>query len=639
MNKKAPMTAYKILSTARWTHSQVPNLKYVPHAFTRQEAADRIHAADAKRFFAPIKTNTSQMIISTEENQPLKKVLVPICGINASIASTYYKGEYGIDRRVYTTDSEGKTTSHVVTDWYSTSGQLGACYYSQEGSYGMSLYAGSTYHDKPIEAALERHPLADKLQNFQAEKIADDVMIDGFEKRDAYVRDKANGRVYNAESSRAEKDIERHRYCDHVSIRSLAINASIDIKSNMLPVYIIQYPNCPIRVLSAISAQDETVHGPAPTSDVKVITTTAALATFFSLMLPPHVSIPARVLIVIFSSVSSGLVSHFKLAAQNALHENNIRRLSEQNEEVTATFADEQRLKATTNANGVEASPQAQRLDVDSKFYTILGLTPDAAVTEAIISQAVRDKILLVHPDKGGSTEAASEVLQARDLFICALRKKQAHDTTKRYFATYTKKAPTLVKDAIKQQPPRSVYYAKTNQLIQAVFAKDYKTAIMLIDKGGAHPDGHDAGENTLLTEAVKQQNSEAVLYALKNLRCSPDTSCDCPLHNTAMHYAASGAKGKVDLEIINLLITYGARINLINSRGETPLDMASDESVKKLLIARGALAHVTQAGAAGLLVQVRGFFGYSADQRTLLESKATKLLPEPQQKSPSIKQ
>lgn len=162
------------------------------------------------------------------------------------------------------------------------------------------------------------------------------------------------------------------------------------------------------------------------------------------------------------------------------------------------------------------------------------------------------------------------------------------------------------------RQPPASIYDPSARKLINAVLVeKDYKKAKYLVEVEEVHPDAHDKGENTLLSEAAKQGDIKAIRFAIDVLGASPDASCDCPCHNTALHYGAQKNAG-----VVRVLLEKGATVNLINSLGQTSLDVAiasGNKEAVKLLQSSGGIEHAHQMHVA------RKIFGYRSQDRTLL--------------------
>jgi hypothetical protein len=269
-----------------------------------------------------------------------------------------------------------------------------------------------------------------------------------------------------------------------------------------------------------------------------------------------------------------------------------------ENETVSETAADKGRREATE----LNSTPEVKPIEVDCIYYEAIGLDPKNPITEEILNEAFRKKIQTAHPDHAGSTDEAAKVIKARDAFLAKLKKGSTFEPGKRHFSTLRVK-----------EPPRSVDDPRVEQLINAALVRrDFREAQRLVDEEEVHPDSHDAHENTLLAEAAKQGALEVIRFAIDRLGASPDTSCDCPAHRTPLHYAVE--KGHV--KAVALLLEKNANPNLINSFGETPLDITKgNEEIKTLLIQHGAMYHRSTKR----IGFFRSLFGYSSADRTKL--------------------
>jgi curved DNA-binding protein CbpA len=625
------------------TESSTSHLLYIPHAFSLTKAANLILAHDQQRFFSPI-TKESTAATPSHKN-PLKAVLVPVCGVNAHIHSVSYQGQIGRNRTVTDThtDSEGRTstTTRIVTDWYSTNGVMSEHRYTQNES-GMSIYFGEKFNDKTIEQAVEGHAVQAHLKPFHVDAINRDIHIDPWKKVDAFGMTEAAKRINHYEISRAKRHIRDNNWwvddvlIDHISIRYKHLpdgRNNFYLQGMMLPIYALEYPSCPTRILPAITDSNRIkVVGAEPLSDLKIASATAIATTIISFLFP-QVAIPTRVLAIVASTIASGAWAHFGLSIQHAFEENRINNKKAENAKFSRTYIDDARLNATSRD---EPSAQAtlerphQPLNVDAEFYEVLGLNPDKEITDKMIKDAFTSKIKLAHSDKCGGDDANTiKIVNARNEFNKALqRKRDLSQLGKRHFSIYSKPVSDFKQQQIQEllrEPPQSSPNPNASYLIKLVLdEKQYDKALSLIKKGQLHVDAHDPDENTLLTEAVKRKDVAGVKFALETAKCSADLSCDCPLHNTAMHYWAAGAGSNssneqaAERQIFNLLIQHKARINLINSAGQTPLDMAKNEDTRKILISHGAVRHSTQHGIAGLIIRSKGsLFGYRPDQRT----------------------
>ena len=105
----------------------------------------------------------------------------------------------------------------------------------------------------------------------------------------------------------------------------------------------------------------------------------------------------------------------------------------------------------------------------------------------------------------------------------------------------------------------------------------------------------------------------------MNELGCSVDTSCDCPDHRTALHYASE--KGHEN--IVEFLVEKKASLNLINSRGETALTLAkisNHNNIVNFLEAHGAVENQKPYGYLQSLK--RTLFGYGSNERTIVEER-----------------
>lgn len=621
-------------------------LTYVPHAFPIDEAAKRFTEFDQRRLFAPLRSSSTDLV--TSDKSSLTAVFVPVCSVHANINSTRYKGEVGKDSYVtdYHTDSKGNvySTTRIVTTWYPITGTMGVIEYTPDHP-NLSIYFGGAYDCWPIEKAISGYNLQGGLQAFNKETIDKNITIDPWVKVDAYGVDQAIKRIHHEENYRANADIRKHCWdADHTRVHHTSISFAqhpdgrldFGLKAMMLPIYVLQYSKNPIRVLPAISEQTTQVIGSSPISSIKVSAATTIATTLLSFFFP-QVAISTRIGLVIGSAGFSALFANFKPTMNHYSEQRHIKQQQETNEAFARSPIDDARLKATQDkSQQIPSTEPTLELGVEAKHYQVLGFEPNQELTDDEIRSAFRNKILSNHSDKGGNDEQTRAVIEARNILRSAcLKHNNTKSTGKRHFSTYRTRDSNNP-DWILKEPPRSFSHPNTGFLIKLVLEeKQYNKALALIEQGELHPDGFDAHENTLLTEAVKRKDVKAVEFALTQAKCSVDLSCDCPLHNTAMHYWAEGAgsqNGKnrqAEDKIFNLLIQHKARVNLINTKGNTPLDMTKDQIAVKMLEAAGGIRHTSQEGTAGYLASIRGFFGFTSSQRTLLLQENTpKQLP-----------
>jgi hypothetical protein len=392
----------------------------------------------------------------------------------------------------------------------------------------------------------------------------------------------------------------------------------------------LQYSSLPPRVLPAIFTENYKVTGPCPISAVKTVAATT-MATSIAALFFPQFAVTARLITVLASAIASGTWAHFGLSARRFFEEARINDKKRKNAEYSQTFIDGAREEATSR--DIEKEIEELTNKDMAEFCEALGLDPNQNYSPEELQKAFNERIKEVHSDIGGSDAMTRELLEAREKYRHSTQHKSGPNkngsASSRHFSTYTRQptSPAKKNDALFKEPPRSNPHPNTGHLISLVLEqKKYSEALRLIKEGKVHVDGHDSGENTLLTEAVKRKDVEGVRFALQQAKCSVDLSCDCPLHNTAIHYWAEGAGSNggqsraAEKEIFELLIQHEARINLINSSGQTPLDMTRDNDSAKMLLDHGGKRHYSLPGLTGSLVKLRGtLFGYPPNQRTLL--------------------
>ncbi|MDX1900990.1 MAG: ankyrin repeat domain-containing protein, partial [Gammaproteobacteria bacterium] len=603
-------TATRILFSSR-TFSSKSSLLFIPHAFSHDEAIKKITETEQRRLFAPLNPYAQKSAVSILES-PLKKVLLPFFGMQAEITSTQYEGEYGTKHTYVTYTDKGSPIVHTYISWHPIKGTLGSCEYTPE-ERDMLIYAGYTWSANTIEHALQCHPILSKLKSFDLNKIPSDTYIDSFLKRSANAQSAGHARIKQNETERAKEDIKLQTGSPYTKVNRLNMQLkNFRSSSFMLPAYVLQYQNCPPRVLSAITKDDHEILGKAPISPEKSALAAALVSTLATIVFF-EAALPARIAMIIGSSLFGAAWARYRLAISAYLQENQLNKDKKYNESIHATEADQERFKCTQRDFSFfnKESVASQLLTIEPKNYSIMGLDPDQPISEKIVYAAFARKIQIVHPDhQNGSAEKTRELIKAREQFIDALKRHtqnhSSHPSGKRFFSS----RPTYI-----QEPPRSVYHPHAAKLIREMLViKNYSAALRMVKEEEVHPDAHDQGENTLLAEAAKQGDCHAIRFAIDELHASPDTSCDCPAHKTPLHYAVENGHRTA----AKLLLEKSANPNLINSYGETPLDIAyqkHDDKTINLLQQWGAIR-----GEKGLLVTLRRYtFGYGSDERTRL--------------------
>jgi len=308
-------------------------------------------------------------------------------------------------------------------------------------------------------------------------------------------------------------------------------------------------------------------------------------------------SVPLRLAIVASSGSLGALYAAFCDRIADSFEQRRLNNQKEENEKITETKNDRLRREATT-----KIWKEQILHGVDSEYYQLLGLDPSKPLTQEELKRAFYERIREAHPDITGKDGDAVEIIKARDVLSEKFKSNPFKDGQRRGYCTRIVKVPGA-----------SLYDPSARKLIDAVLIeKNYKKAQYLVDEEGVHPDAHDKGENTLLSESAKQGNVEAIRFAIDILGASPDASCDCPHHNTALHY---GAK-KGNHAVVRVLLEKGALPNIINSLGETPLDVAistGNQETIKLLKDSGGIEN------APLMSISRKIFGYGSNERTML--------------------
>lgn len=578
-------------------YSTKNQLGYIPHKFDKQEAGRMFVERDRKRLFAPSlpATNTSSLAVSRSD--PLKKMALPFfCG-EVQLQPAKYNAEYGITHTYETRDHKGNTTTHTYTIWHPISGTLPAIRFD-ETQEGMKVYAGLQWADALLEQAFSGYQVIDKTIPFDITKIAPDTEVDPFLKKAALAQSKIQSRVDEMQMERAQKDASMNSGSSQIRILLLNYEFhSFKLTPVMFGGYLLTRFHCPPMVLPAIE-NNTAVFGTSQISVGKATGAAAIVSTVAAILLPQY-SIPLRVLCSMVIPFLTALGAKYHLQIQDAMEQRTIRKTAEENEELAESINDRLRREATE-----KAVPNVSLIAADQKYFAVLGLDPNQPYTEDDIRKAYYKEIKAAHPDSNGNTvksnQKASELNQARTVLTQCINNKMF----KRQYSTLAAKKTV-------QTPPRSLFHPRAGELIETVLdKKNYPKALQMVLEQEISPDSHDKGENTLLTEAVKRGNLEAVIFITEKLGASLDTSCDCPAHNTPLHYAK-------DPKIVEYLLKAGARPNLINSFGKTTLDVATAKGrkeVAEVLIRFGGIHNNMEKK--GLMQSI---FGYKPEDRTML--------------------
>lgn len=412
-------------------------LNFAPHEFSLEEAAKRFADADNKRFFAPNPLNMKALAIPESPENPLKKLLIPIIGVNADIESSHYHADYGVTRTRFVVCLDGKIKTEFYTDWYHISGNLGSHSYHQEQP-SMSIYGGLTYEDAAVEEALENYKLSHRLQPFDNKNIQPDTCVDPFVIRSARAQEIAQRRINSLENSRVLQDIRQRVYCDFINVQKLNINYNLQLSYHLLPGYVLKYPQQPARIMPAFKDESRVV-GPGALSVPKCVAMAITMASIAATLVP-QVAFTLRLTAVIAASVLSGLGAQQKLYLQNNFQQHRIKKARDKNESVAELLTDRKRREATENSrhssNSAFKADFSAPVDHDlAEHLARLGLNPTMpfhSITEEIVHKAWLKKIKEVHTDthKPGSNLAETQKVNiSRDILRKRIKAKKGSNT------------------------------------------------------------------------------------------------------------------------------------------------------------------------------------------------------------------
>ncbi len=614
----------------RWHANFDASLSTVPFQISEKEATKKFLDFETNRYFKPFdwQQNPNALIIS--DNPPLRKAYLPATFASIHVNSTKYWGQYGKTRyrTVVYRDEKGnlKSRRESYIEWHDTNGVLKPITYNIEHSK-MRFYAGNKYPASLVESAIPSQLPHSQLQPFNKEIISANCAVDVFATQSAILQDFAIKNMKNLEEERANAAIQRRHATIYSSVdsdRTSVSHAVPNLYHTMLPFYVLQYPNAIPRFLAAYGAAE--VVGLREVSALKVAllgTTCALIASSFA---APGLALGMRIVgVPLFSGIVSVLGTKIIYTCSSSSYQHEVSTRKKMIESIAPTMRDKQRLATTEFFTVQSISPMHQAVALE--HYQTLELDPRKKPTVTEIQNAILQKVKETHPDHGGNARRFESVTKARDAFRASWQVSAQDNSQKRFYSSSSNELRLQVK-----LPLNSMHSPYARQLICAVLdEKDYKTALQLVNNEIVHPDAHDDGENTLLTEAAKRGDLRAVQFAVNELGVSLDTSCDCPCHRTALHYAAKNGHEK----IVEFLVQKGASINLITSNGETALDLAKHyrhDAIAQCLMQNGGIQNpgfkeITQGQS--LLTKMRWrMFGFNSNERSLLqEPKQKKIL------------
>lgn len=135
-----------------------------------------------------------------------------------------------------------------------------------------------------------------------------------------------------------------------------------------------------------------------------------------------------------------------------------------------------------------------------------------------------------------------------------------------------------------------SNYSWYASEFIENIRSGDYDNAALMVKNGTVNVNSHNWGEDTALTDAASRGDTKAINFLLKTLKANPYASCDCPHHKTAFHYAAENGHASALKALLDFVGPNG-RVNILDNRRKTPLDLAKDNNIAKLLRARNVMS------------------------------------------------
>lgn len=164
-------------------------------------------------------------------------------------------------------------------------------------------------------------------------------------------------------------------------------------------------------------------------------------------------------------------------------------------------------------------------------------------------------------------------------ILVCATKfHKSAYLQQTRFYATDEQLMRTFQKSQVRRV---SIYEPHANELILIIQKGQYQKAKIMVRNENINVNGHNKFENTPLTDAAKRNDCKAIEFLVAELGANLHISCDCPLHKTALHYAAEN--GHTDA--VELLLKLGANPYVLDSRKYTPLDVSKNEKIKQILL------------------------------------------------------
>ena len=117
-------------------------------------------------------------------------------------------------------------------------------------------------------------------------------------------------------------------------------------------------------------------------------------------------------------------------------------------------------------------------------------------------------------------------------------------------------------------------------QLLPLIQQERYLEVKRVVKEKNISIDSHDWWENTPLTDAAKRGDVKGIKFLINEMGANVHASCDCPYHKTALHYASENGH----TEAVKTLLKCGAKVNELDSRRYTALDVAKNQDIVLLL-------------------------------------------------------
>lgn len=346
---------------------------------------------------------------------------VPFFFCNGAVRATYYgQATYNTSR----TDSKGNTSSSTHT---TTTGQLNLNSNFYENA--TQIYGGYKYNNKHIYSALRQEQNAIKKR-----KISEvDVSVGQIGLYEVSINTMKTLLMEDVKSQMtriAEQQVRQfHATANSISITFTSFDVDIeDVYPTYVPCHVIKANYDGEEFTVYVSGSEGTVGGPYLINALQ-IARIAAIGTFASTM----ALYPVKAYAFVFGSVGSVatyLVAFYAAKYFPALRRDYFRRQRE---------AERNKNKQDDDA-GFKPSKESQRISEEYRrssywdnhkyeqkrettfasdgtfndsrgYYRLIGVTPAASVND--IRSAYRQRVLMEHPDAGGSTERMQKLNEA----------------------------------------------------------------------------------------------------------------------------------------------------------------------------------------------------------------------------------